>query len=411
MNQEKPKQKIDLKEAYSEGKKELKHAYNNLRRYGYWSMIVILLLVSIIFATLTIGDVYKLNAITVDEIIDQYVNSGHVLKPEDRVIISDIVIEAFSKDEIIDYIQYDKFLERIQSYNYVDIEGRQVRFDSIIYYLYSKTPQKILDVRNIEEWRMALLITNSTLSLLMAFTFMKTGIQDSLNALPIKEKRKELIEVSRKAAKKREYADEYFAMLHLNKLKSKREAELLDKGMKYDKYFDEYGILNQNIEVSDDESKVLKHVLQINVNRISYDKLVNYGNSKKDEEVFRDIKDYQVSTGAKRIALKTLLVILFTFVGISLIVTAQNGRQIMLNLVSTVIALVAGFLEYLNSYTFVTDEYSETLEFQIRELQAFVEWEVPAHIKEKVNHTHHSITEEDKEKIKEKEGEMKDEFI
>jgi len=402
MNQEKPKIKIDLKETYSDAKKEIKQIYNNLRRYGYWSMIVVLLIISIVFATLTIGDVYKLNDITTDEIIEQYVKSGHILRTEDRVIISDIVIEASSKDPIIAYNEYDKFLERIQMYNYIDNEGRQVRFDSIIYYLYSKTPQKILDIRNIEEWRMALLVTNSTLAVLMAFTFMKTGIQDALNAQPLREKRKELIEISRKAAKKRIYADEYFSRLHLNKLKSKRETELLDKGMQYDKYFDEYGILNEDIKVSEDESKVLKAVLKINVNRISYDKLVNYGNSKKDEEIFRDIKEYQLSTGARNIVIKTLMVIMFTFVGVSLIVTAQNGRQIMLNLVSTVIALVAGFLEYLNSYTFVTDEYSETLEFQIRELQAFVEWEVPNDIKDKINKAQLITNEED---TQEKEGE------
>jgi ABC-type multidrug transport system fused ATPase/permease subunit len=402
MNQEKPKIKIDLKETYSDAKKEIKQIYNNLRRYGYWSMIVVLLIISIVFATLTIGDVYKLNDITTDEIIEQYVKSGHILRTEDRVIISDIVIEASSKDTIIAYNEYDKFLERIQMYNYIDNEGRQVRFDSIIYYLYSKTPQKILDIRNIEEWRMALLVTNSTLAVLMAFTFMKTGIQDALNAQPLREKRKELIEISRKAAKKRIYADEYFSRLHLNKLKSKRETELLDKGMQYDKYFDEYGILNEDIKVSEDESKVLKAVLKINVNRISYDKLVNYGNSKKDEEIFRDIKEYQLSTGARNIVIKTLMVIMFTFVGVSLIVTAQNGRQIMLNLVSTVIALVAGFLEYLNSYTFVTDEYSETLEFQIRELQAFVEWEVPNDIKDKINKAQLITNEED---TQEKEGE------
>ena len=48
------KQKIDIRDLHSEGKEKAKKAYNALRRYGYWTAIVTLLIISILFATLTI---------------------------------------------------------------------------------------------------------------------------------------------------------------------------------------------------------------------------------------------------------------------------------------------------------------------------------------------------------------------
>lgn len=374
------KQKIDIRELHSEGKEKARKAYNALRRYGYWTAIIILLIVSILFATLTIGNVYKRNDITLDEIINFYQEAGHELSPEDRVIISDIIMEAFSKDEIITYNEYDDFFERIQSYNYTTQEGKMVRFDSIIFYIYTKTNQQLLSFQYIEEWRLSLIIINTILAVLTTLTFMKTGIQDGLDVDFIKAKRKELIGVSEQAARKRMYSNYYFNKVYLSRLKNRRETLLLDNGLLYDKYFDDKGILKEGVEISEDEHKVLKQVMKIKIESISYDKLVNYGNTKHDEEKFYDIKEYQLKRGTRSIVLKVIMVMMFTFVSVSLIVTAQNGKQIMLNLVSTIVAFVAGFLQYLNSYTFITDEYSVTLDTKIRELKAFNEWEVPQHL-------------------------------
>lgn len=374
------KQKIDIRELHSEGKEKARKAYNALRRYGYWTAIVTLLIISILFATLTIGNVYQRNDITLEEIVNLYQESGHDLLPEDRVIISDIIMEAFSKDEVITYNEYDDFFERIQSYNYTTQEGKMVRFDSIIFYIYTKTNQQLLSFQYIEEWRLALIIINAILALLTTLTFMKTGIQDGLDVDFIKAKRKELIEVSEKAARKRMYSNYYFNKVYLSRLKNRRETLLLDQGLLYDKYFDEKGILKEGVEINEDEHKILKQVMKIKIESISYDKLVNYGNTKHDEEKFYDIKEYQLKRGTRSIVLKVIMVMMFTFVSVSLIVTAQNGKQIMLNLVSTIVAFVAGFLQYLNSYTFITDEYSVTLDTKIRELKAFNEWEVPQHL-------------------------------
>lgn len=379
MSTQEPK-KIDIRDLHSEGKEKARKAYNALRRYGYWTAIIILLIVSILFATLTIGNVYKRNDITLDEIINFYQEAGHELSPEDRVIISDIIMEAFSKDEIITYNEYDDFFERIQSYNYTTQEGKMVRFDSIIFYIYTKTNQQLLSFQYIEEWRLSLIIINTILAVLTTLTFMKTGIQDGLDVDFIKAKRKELIGVSEQAARKRMYSNYYFNKVYLSRLKNRRETLLLDNGLLYDKYFDDKGILKEGVEISEDEHKVLKQVMKIKIESISYDKLVNYGNTKHDEEKFYDIKEYQLKRGTRSIVLKVIMVMMFTFVSVSLIVTAQNGKQIMLNLVSTIVAFVAGFLQYLNSYTFITDEYSVTLDTKIRELKAFNEWEVPQHL-------------------------------
>lgn len=393
------KQKIDIRELHSDTKEKIKKSYNALRRYGYWATIIILLVISIIFATLTIGDVYKMNDISVGDLIKKYEEAGHEISQKDKTIISDIVIEALSKDEIITYNEFDRFLERIQSYNYFDGDD-EVRFDSIIFYLYTKTPQELLNFKDIEKWRLVLVIINAVLALLTTFTFMQTGIQDALNVDFIKEKRKELISVSEEAARKRMYANYYFNRVYADRLKHKRETVLLDNGLLYNTYFDEHGILRSDISISDDEKKILKNVLKLRIQKVSYDNLVNYGNSKNDEEKYRDIKEYQKSTGTKSIITKVAMVVLFTFVSVSLIVTSQNGKQVMLNLVSTIVAFVAGFLQYLNSYDFITNEYASNLDAKIRDLKAFVAWEIPKELLE-VEVVENKENEE--EKIEEKE--------
>ncbi len=377
---DKKKNTIKLVDSYVEGKKRTKHMYNRLRRFGYWAIIAILLAISVVFSTLAIGDVYKLNDISVEEIINLYETSGHIVTPKDKTIISDIVIEVNSKEDIIDFNEYNNLFERIQSYNYENSDGDEVRFDTIMFYLYTRTNQKLFSLQTIEEWRLALIIINSILALLMTITFMKTGIQDGLNVKELKDKRKELIDISMIASKKRLYADYYFNKLYLNKLSGKRETLLLDAGLLYTNYFDEDGLLKKDLELNEMEEKALKKVLSVKINKLSYDKLVNHGNVKGDNETHRDIDEYQKTTAIYKIIVKIVMVMIFTFVSVSLIVTAQSGRQILLNLVSVFMSFIAGFLEYLNSYTFIVDEYSETLDFQIRELSAFVEWDVPKHL-------------------------------
>lgn len=379
------KQKIDIRDLHSEGKETVKKAYNALRRYGYWTAIVILLIISILFATLTVGDIYKRNDIDLEDILQKYEDTGHELTRHDKIIIADIVMEAFSRSEIVTYNEYDKFLERIQTYNYIDVDGNMIRFDTVIFYLYTKSRQELLDFTAIEQWRLALIVINTILALLTTITFMQTGLQDGLNVEFVKDKRKELIEISEKAARKRLYANYYFSRVYLSRLRSKREIYLLDNGLLYDRYFNDEGILKDDVKITKEEEKVIRGALKIKVDKISYDRLVNYDNNKEDEEKMRDIKDYQMTTGTRTIILKILMVAVFTFVSVSLIVTSQNKQQILLNLVSTILAFVAGFLQYLNSYTFVTDEYSATLDTKIRELKAFVEWEVPLDIREEID--------------------------
>ncbi len=400
---EKPEKKLNLQEEYTRAKKEgKKYTYNWLKRYGYWAMIVILFTLSIVFSMITIGDVYERNDVSYTDIVKMYEDSGHIISNNDKVIISDIIVEAFSKDKVIDYNEYNKFAERVKSFNYVNSDGVPIRFDVITFYLYTKTNQEFLSFQKMESWRIALVSMNAALALLTTFVFMKTGIQDALNVEDVREKRKELTNKSSIAAKKRLYAEHYFDRLHKNKIESKRRDKLLNNGMKYEVYFDEEGILKKELMVNSQEKKVIQQALAIRAKKLSYDKLVNHSNNESETDKHRDIRQYQMTTGIRSITFKTIIVILFTFVSVSLIVTAQNGWQILLNLVSTIVAFVAGFLEYLNSYSFVVEEYVDTLDAQIRELEAFISWEVPEEVISKIRDKENAI-EAEIENVKEEE--------
>lgn len=385
------KHKIDLRDTYATTTKNIKkHSYNFLRRYGYWAMIFILFILSIIVSTLTIGDVYELNKLSSSEVIKLYEESGHVVSPTDRVIISDIVVEAMSKDLVIDYNQFNDFLKRVQTYNY-ELDGVQVRFDTITFYLYTKTKQDIFSFQSLEEWRVALISLNAMLALLTTITFMQTGIQDALGVEFIKDKRKELVNVSKEAAKRRLYAEEYFERLYFTQLKTNRQNLLLGNGMKYEVYFDENGTLKDGLHLQKSERQVISQALRIKIHKLSYNKLVSVSSSHREKDKRRDIKEYKTSSGIRSIVLKILLISMFTFVSVSVIVSSQNGMQVVLNLISSIMAFVAGFLEYLNAYTFITDEYSETLDEQIRELTAFTQWKIPEEVELKM------INQEDEE--------------
>lgn len=149
---EQKKQQIDIRDVYTDKTKSAKtQAVNWVKRYGYWSMIVVLFILAVLLSLITVGDVYQRTAKTQEEIFEEYVVSGHVLSEYDNLIIKDLITEAFSKDETIPYSDYDKFIENIQSYSYERTDGTQARFDSLAFYLYKKAPQKFINIQEIPE--------------------------------------------------------------------------------------------------------------------------------------------------------------------------------------------------------------------------------------------------------------------
>lgn len=369
---EQKKQQIDIRDVYTDKTKSAKtQAVNWVKRYGYWSMIVVLFILALLLSLITVGDVYQRTAKTQEEIFEEYVVSGHVLSEYDNLIIKDLITEAFSKDETIPYSDYDKFIANIQSYSYERTDGTQARFDSLAFYLYKKTPQKFINFQEIPEWQIVLIVMNGILGVLVTITFMQTGIQDALVTPGLKKAKDNLSQVSANAAKKRLRAERYFSKLYQRQLESVRRTELSLHGLIYEDYFNEEGRYKQG-EYSKGVQDILDEVLKIKVAQLSFDMLAtNVGNGNGVSKLI-GIKDYTQKTALRSIIMKVIVIVFFTFVSVSLIVSARTPWQVFMHLISTILMFAAGVLEYLNSYSFIVEDYVETLNSKTRHLESFV---------------------------------------
>lgn len=371
MSEEK-KQQIDIRDVYTEKTKSAKaQAVNWVKRYGYWSMIVVLFILAVLLSFITVGDVYQRTSKTQEEIFGEYVASGHVLTEYDTLIIKDLITEAYSKDETIPYSEYDKFIVNIQSYTYERQDGTNARFDSLAFYLYKKAPQKFINIQDVPEWQIVLIVMNGVLGILVTITFMQTGIQDALVTPGLKKAKDDLRQVSANAAKKRLHAERYFSKLYQRQLESVRRTELSLHGLIYEDYFNEEGRYKQG-EYSKGVQDILDEVLKIKVAQLSFDMLAtNVGNGNGVNKLI-GIKDYTQKTALRSIIMKVVIIVFFTFVSVSLIVSARTPWQVFMHLISTILMFAAGVLEYLNSYSFIVEEYVETLNSKTRHLESFV---------------------------------------
>ena len=369
---EQKKQQIDIRDVYTEKTKSAKtQAVNWVKRYGYWSMIVVLFILAVLLSLITVGDVYQRTAKTQEEIFDEYVASGHVLTEYDTLIVKDLITEAFSKDETIPYSSYDKFIENIQSYSYERADGTQARFDSLAFYLYKKAPQKFINLQEVPEWQMILIVMNGILGVLVTITFMQTGIQDALVTPSLRKAKEDLQQISSDAAKKRLLAERYFSKLYQHQLESVRRTELSLHGLIYEDYFNDEGRYKQG-EYSKGIQDILDDVLKIKVAQLSFDKLAtNVGNGNGVSKLI-GIKDYTQKTALRSIIMKVVIIVFFTFVSVSLIVSARTPWQVFMHLISTILMFAAGVLEYLNSYSFIVEDYVETLNSKTRHLKSFM---------------------------------------
>lgn len=371
MNEQK-KQQIDIRDVYTETMKSAKtHAVNWVKRYGYWSMIVLLFILAVLLSFITVGDVYQRTSKTQEEVFAEYVASGHVLTEYDTLIVKDLITEAFSKDETIPYSDYNKFIENIQSYSYERTDGTQARFDSLAFYLYKKIPQKFINFQKIPGWQIVLVAMNGVLGVLVTITFMQTGIQDALATPALKKAKDALRQISTDAAKRRLFAERYFSKLYQRQLESVRRTELSLYGLIYEDYFNDEGRYKQG-EYSKVVQDILDKVLKIKVAQLSFDMLAtNVGNRNSVNKLI-GIKDYTQKTAIRSIISKVVVIVFFTFVSVSLIVSARTPWQVFMHLISTILMFVAGVLEYLNSYSFIVEDYVETLNSKIRHLESFV---------------------------------------
>lgn len=369
---EEKKQQIDIRDVYTEKTKSAKaQAVNWVKRYGYWLMIVVLFILAVLLSFITVGDVYQRTSKTQEEIFAEYVASGHVLTEYDTLIIKDLITEAYSKDETIPYSEYDKLIENIQSYTYERQDGTNARFDSLAFYLYKKAPQKFINIQDVPKWQIMLIVMNGVLGILVTMTFMQTGIQDALVTPGLKKAKDDLRKVSANAAKKRLHAERYFSKLYQRQLESVRRTELSLHGLIYEDYFNEEGRYKQ-CEYSKGVQDILDEVLKIKVAQLSFDMLAtNVGNSNGVSRLI-GIKDYTQKTALRSIIMKVVIIVFFTFVSVSLIVSARTPWQVFMHLISTILMFAAGVLEYLNSYSFVVEDYVETLNSKTRHLESFV---------------------------------------
>jgi len=212
---------------------------------------------------------------------------------------------------------------------------------------------------------------NGILGVLVTITFMQTGIQDALITPSLKKAKNDLRQVSTNAAKKRLLAEKYFSELYRHQLESVRRTELSLHGLIYEDYFNEEGRYKQG-EYSKVEQDILDEVLKIKVAQLSFDMLAtNVGNGNDASKLIR-IKDYTQKTALRSIIMKVIVIVFFTFVSVSLIVSARTPWQVFMHLISTIFMFAAGVLEYLNSYSFIVEDYVETLNSKTRHLESFL---------------------------------------
>lgn len=363
---------IDIRDVYKEKVKSAKtNTVNWVKRYGYWALVFVLFLLSLLLATVTVGDVYRRTNLTEEDVISRYSASGRIISDYDKIVISDLITEAQSKNEIISFKEYDKFVETISSYNYTH-DGVEIRFDSLSFYLFEKEAQQIINFTNLPQWRIILMITNSILGILIIIVCMYTGLQDAQATRLIINAKDELRQASTKAARHRLRSEQYFSNLHKTQLEAIRRAELSSNGLIYEDYFDSEGrhLINN---VTDEIKPIIQKALNFTIAKLSFDDIsTNTTTSMKNINHLKGLKEYATHTAIKSIVAKSIIVIFFTFVSVSLIITSQSGWQIIMNIISTIVMFVAGVLEYLNAYAYVIDEYSETIQSKIRHLESFI---------------------------------------
>lgn len=366
--------KIDIRDVYTDKTKSVKvQTVNFIKRYGYWAMILVLFVLAILLSFITVGDVYQRIDLTEEEIFNQYVNSGHVLNEHDELIVKDLITEAFANDEIIPYYDYDKFIQNINSYAYDKLDGTQIRFDSLIFYLYTKIDQQFINFQDIPKWQIVLIIMNGVLGVLVTVTFMQTGLQDALITPSLKEAKNNLSQVSADASKKRLMAEKYFAMLYQQQLESVRRTELSLHGLIYEDYFNEEGRF-KNSNYDENIQKILNKVLKLKIAQLSFDLLATNIGTQNNVNKLIGLKDYTSKTAIRSIVSKIFAIVFFTFVSVSLIVSARTPLQMFMHLISTILMFAAGVLEYLNSYSFVVEEYVETINSKTRHLGSFISY-------------------------------------
>lgn len=366
--------KIDIRDVYTDKTKSVKvQTVNFIKRYGYWAMILVLFVLAILLSFITVGDVYQRIDLTEEEIFNQYVNSGHVLNEHDELIVKDLITEAFANDEIIPYYDYDKFIQNINSYAYDKLDGTQIRFDSLIFYLYTKIDQQFINFQDIPKWQVVLIIMNGVLGVLVTVTFMQTGLQDALITPSLKEAKNNLSQVSADASKKRLMAEKYFAMLYQQQLESVRRTELSLHGLIYEDYFNEEGRF-KNSNYDENIQKILNKVLKLKIAQLSFDLLATNIGTQNNVNKLIGLKDYTSKTAIRSIVSKIFAIVFFTFVSVSLIVSARTPLQMFMHLISTILMFAAGVLEYLNSYSFVVEEYVETINSKTRHLGSFISY-------------------------------------
>lgn len=366
--------KIDIRDVYTDKTKSVKvQTVNFIKRYGYWAMIIVLFVLAILLSFITVGDVYQRIDLTEEEIFNQYVNSGHVLNEHDELIVKDLITEAFANDEIIPYYDYDKFIQNINSYAYDKLDGTQIRFDSLIFYLYTKIDQQFINFQDIPKWQIVLIIMNGVLGVLVTVTFMQTGLQDALITPSLKEAKNNLSQASADASKKRLMAEKYFAMLYQQQLESVRRTELSLHGLIYEDYFNEEGRF-KNSNYDENIQKILNKVLKLKIAQLSFDLLATNIGTQNNVNKLIGLKDYTSKTAIRSIVSKIFAIVFFTFVSVSLIVSARTPLQMFMHLISTILMFAAGVLEYLNSYSFVVEEYVETINSKTRHLGSFISY-------------------------------------
>jgi len=363
-------QQIDIRDVSIEKVKSAKtHTVSWLKRYGYWAMIIVLFVLGIFLSLITIGDVYQRTDLTEEEVYQKYISSGHIMTERDMIIVKDIIMEAYSKDEVIDFNEYERFVKNIQTYNY-----EEVRFDSLSFYIYTKEAQEFINFRTLSKWRIMLVAVNSILGILATITFMQTGIQDALNTKKLKDGKKDLTQASMDASKYRLKGEEYFSKLYKNQLESVRRNELSVAGLIYEDYFDKDGRYIEG-KYAEPIQNVLNEALKLRVVQLSFDVLAtSITANNKDVNNFNGINQYKSKVARKSIIMKTISIIFVSFISISLIVSAQSAYQAFMNIISIILMFTAGFLEYLNAYAYIIDDYSETLSSKERHLRSFISW-------------------------------------
>lgn len=380
------KVKINFKDEYVEKTGEIKRNLKaKIKSLGYWLSSAILLLIVVIISVVRVGDIYRrIDLIEGDinttalKIKADYINSGYVLTPYEESLLMTVIYEGLAQPDVITDKAFEKLFDNVSKMTIDKEDGTKVSFNSVLYLIYQRESQQIISFSQIESWQWIIISLNVVVGVLLVLTFIGAGVQEGLATDLITNKKEIQRNLSLKANKYRNLASDYFKQLYLAQLKYERSSILSNRGFEYSKFFTEDGGLIEDIDIKKIENKNLKQALKkclsLRLKTLSFAQVATLTEGGDDKERFYSINKYVAKKGISAGARKSIMSGLFSFVSVALVLSTQSTLQIVFGISCAVFMFVASYIEYLNSYAYVTSTYVSTIDLCILHLEGIIQY-------------------------------------